>query len=228
MTSKFSAAFLEKFVAPDIKGFTAAEIPDMSEHDSQSEFWLVNYVMNSGLRGNYKPPGNAFVFNYLRRAVAAFREHQVAREATLGFLQTRQSVSLYAAAVLHWEFFASQSWHALLLLRGFGMLLSGQVLPKPFAEGDGSPEERLHNLYNSMKHVESRIENAQILSGATIPVWLTNDGIRSTDFTLTYEDTAEILRDLADWAKVVVDPREMGTRLAALHGWESPVGPISV
>jgi hypothetical protein len=216
MTTQFSDMFLEKFVAPDIRGFTAADIPDMSEHDPESRHWLANYVLNAGLRANYKPPGNAYVFNYLRRTVAAFREHEDAREATLGFLQTRQSVSLYAAAILHWEYFASQSWHALLLLRGFAMFLTGEEVSKPFARGDGSPEERLNNLYSEMKHVESRIENGQILPGATIPVWLSNDGIRSTDHTLSYEDTAAILRDLADWAEVVVDPREMGPALMQL------------
>lgn len=209
----FTDAFFDRFVAPEIRQFTAALVPDMSGHDPESEFWLANYVLNSGLRGDYKPPENAYVFNYLRRAVAAFREHDDARQATMGFLRNRQAVSKYAAAVLHWEFFASQSWHALLLLRGFMKFLTSKDVPMPFARGDGSTEERLSKLYNSMKHAESRIEAGQILPGATIPVWLTNDGIRSTDETLTYEDTAEILRDLAKWANIVVDPHEMGTEL---------------
>ena len=74
-------------------------------------------------------------------------------------------------------------------------------------------EERLNNLYNQMKHAESQIENARLIEAATVSVWLTNDGLRSTDALLTYSETADIHRDLAKWAKVLVDPREMGDKL---------------
>jgi hypothetical protein len=57
-----------------------------------------------------------------------------------------------------------------------------------------------------MKHVESRIENGQILANATVPVWLDNNGLRSVDSTLSYEETAEILRDLAKYADALSDP----------------------
>ena len=62
-----------------------------------------------------------------------------------------------------------------------------------------------------MKHAESRIENGQIIEGATIPVWLTNEGLRSTEALLTYAATGDILRDLAKWANVIVDPSDMAT-----------------
>ena len=67
-----------------------------------------------------------------------------------------------------------------------------------------------------MKHVESRIATGQILPDATIPVWLTNEGIRSTDALLTYGETGEILRDIARWADVMEDPREMRNKLSSL------------
>jgi hypothetical protein len=69
-----------------------------------------------------------------------------------------------------------------------------------------------------MKHVESRIENGQIIEGATIPVWLTNEGLRSTDALLTYAETGDILRDLAKWANIVVDPSEMANKLRQTSG----------
>lgn len=190
----------------------------MAEHDPESKFWLANFVLNSGFRGTYNPPGNAYAYNYLRRAVAAFSEHQEARLATLEFLSSgRQSLSRYAAAVLHWEFFLGQSWHAYLLLRGLFGFLTQQAISMPFVRGERSVEERLSDLYNQMKHVESRIENGQMIQGTTIPVWLTNEGIRSTDAHLTYADTGEVLRDVARWANVIVDPREMANKLRELR-----------
>ena len=108
-----SGHFLDNFVAPGISDFTSAEIPNMSEDDPESTFWLATFVLNSGLRGNFNPPGNAYAYNYLRRTVAAFSEHEEARQATLAVPSSgRQSLSHYVAATLHWEFFLGQSWHA--------------------------------------------------------------------------------------------------------------------
>lgn len=47
-------------------------------------------------------------------------------------------------------------------------------------------------------------------------MWLTNDGIESTDACLTYIETAEILRDLAKWAGILEDPLQMADKVRAL------------
>ncbi len=51
-----------------------------------------------------------------------------------------------------------------------------------------------------MKHVESRIDNAQMLPGATVPVWLENEGLRSVDANLTFTETGEVLMEIAKYA----------------------------
>ncbi|HEY3210823.1 MAG TPA: hypothetical protein VGL18_13740 [Actinomycetota bacterium] len=212
-----SGYFLDRFVAPGISDFTSAEVPDMTGYDPESKFWLANFVLNSGLGGNLRPPGNAYAYNYLRRAVAAFSEHEGARQATLSFLASdRQSVSQYAAAVLHWEFFLGQSWHAYLLLRGLFKFLTQGDVPQVFVRGEGSVEERLNDLYSQMKHVESRIEHGQMMEGATVPVWLTNEGLRSVDSLLTYAETGDVLRDVAKWANIIVAPTDMANKLREL------------
>ncbi|HEX8862632.1 MAG TPA: hypothetical protein VGC06_26785 [Actinomycetes bacterium] len=94
--------------------------------------------------------------------MAAFSAYEEARQATLAFLASRQqSTPPYAAATLHWDFFFSQSWHAHLLMRGLFKFLTEQDVPKVFVQGERSVEERLNNLYNHMKHVESRISNRE-------------------------------------------------------------------
>jgi len=57
-----------------------------------------------------------------------------------------------------------------------------------------------------MKHVESRIENGQMLPEATVPVWLSNEGLVSTEALLTFAETAEVLKDIAKWADILSDP----------------------
>lgn len=68
-------------------------------------------------------------------------------------------------------------------------------------------EQRLNALYNQMKHVESRIENEQMIPGATVPVWLENEGLRSVDANLTYAESGEVLKELAKYADALSNPK---------------------
>lgn len=94
---------------------------------------------------------------------------------------------------------------------------TGEADWRVYKPGDDSVEERLNALYNSMKHIESRIAAGQILEDAIVPVWLTNEGIRNTDVVLTYSDTRDVLQDLAKWANVFQDPREIATKLQTME-----------
>lgn len=199
--TQFSNYVLEKYIAPEISSFKKAEIPDMSNWAKEAPNWVGNFFLNSILVTSYKPPFNAYAFNFLRRAQAAFIEHKSAREATYSFLESGgQSPTRYCLALFHWETFLGQAWHAYaILLKAFKS--------KAFSKGDGSLEERLNNLYNQMKHVESRIECMQMLPEATVPVWLTNDGIKSIDAFMTYGETADVLKQIAVWADALMNPK---------------------
>jgi hypothetical protein len=196
----FSNFVLDKFIAPGASELVAAEIPDMSTYDAQSTHWVSNFFLNSVLRAAWKPPLNVYAYNYLRRAVAAFCEHAYARDATLAFIQGgQQSPGTYTKALFHWEVFLGQTWHAYKLLqKGLGGII--------FEPGSDTVEERLNHLYNQMKHVESRIEAGQMAEEATVPVWLTTSGLQSVDASMTYNETAEILSDIAKWANLLSDP----------------------
>ena len=153
------------------------------------------------LRTAWKPPYDIYMYNYLRRAEAAFREHQAARNDTLSFVESgRQSINKYTAALFHWEGFLSQSDHA------YTTLQKCFVLEKRYEKGDGSVLYRLNKFYNHMKHVESRIEEGKLQEGATVAAWLTNQGLVSVDSALSFSETGEILKDLAKWANILQDP----------------------
>lgn len=196
----FSFYALEQGIAPGIRKFSEANIPDCSIFAGQAEHWMANFFLNSTFRGKFSQPFQTYFFNFLRRGRQAFVEHARARELTLAFLQeNRQSASKYVDALFHWESFVGQSWHAY------------QLLAKPmgirvFEKGDGSPSERLNAIYNAMKHVESRIEHGQILEGATVPVWLENEGLRSTDCTFLFSETSEVLAEIGKWGNALMDP----------------------
>lgn len=212
MTTRISNYAKDRFIAPFMSTFTEADMPDMSNHCDQSSDWLSNFILNSILRVNVSSPYRQYIFNYLRRAEAAFRQHDLARKATLDFLQSnRQSASLYMMAIFHWEVFLSQSWHA------YSLIMKMLSIKKIFESGDQSLEDRLNRLYNQSKHAETTIENGNIPEDATIPMWLTNNGLSSNNTHLSYEDTAEILREISKFAQILQDPLTMEEKLRNLR-----------
>jgi hypothetical protein len=200
MAVRFTASFLDRHIAPSVSTFTSAEIPDMSSWSNESSHWIANYILNSAFSASFAPPMNAYAYNYLRRAQYAFSEHHLARLSTLAFIGgCGQSPRVYVDALFHWECFLGQTWHA------FALLITAWE-GRAFDKNDGSVEQRLNALYNQMKHVESRIENGQMIPGATVPVWLENEGLRSVDANLTYTETAEVLKEIAKYADALSNP----------------------
>jgi hypothetical protein len=210
MAITFSAQIRDNHIAPGVSSFTSAEIPDMSQYTKESPHWVANFFLNSAFTAKFRPPMDVYAYNFLRRAQFAFTEHALARESTLRFLEGgNQSVTRYVEALHHWESFLGQAWHAYALLqKAWG--------GKGFDKGDGSVEQRLNAIYNQMKHVESRIDNAQMQPGATVPVWLENQGLRSIDANLTYAESGEVLMELAKYADALMNPKTAKEVLNAL------------
>lgn len=212
MSINFSTYILDRHIAPGVSTFIQADIPDMSTWAKESPYWIANFFLNSAFTGLFVPQMNAYAYNFLRRAQYAFSEYNLARQSTYDFLCKDGAAPMrYAEALFHWECFLGQAWHAFALLAA---AWEGTV----FKKNDGSVEERLNALYNQMKHVESRIENGQMLANATVPVWLENEGLRSTDTTMTYAEAAEILKELAKYADILMNPKTAKTALQELDG----------
>jgi hypothetical protein len=206
----FSAYVVDKFIAPGASTFAQAEIPDMSNWAKESPHWVANFFLYSAFSQAFLPPMNAYAYNFLRRAQYAFSEHHLARDATLAFLSGgRQSPRRYVDALFHWETFLGQSWHAFAILIA---ALEGRA----FEKNDGSIEQRLNALYNQMKHVESRIDHGQMMPGATVSVWLENEGLRSIDVVLTFAETAVILKQIALYADALSNPQTAKEGLARI------------
>jgi hypothetical protein len=201
--------FKDKFVAPEISSFTEASISDLS---GLQERWLVSFILNSGLVVQLDDATRRTIYNFLRRAEAAFREYNSARQMTLAHLANPNpdAVSEYIIAIGHWEVFLSDAYQAwCLLARGQKIL---------FTPGDGSTMQRLNLLYNRTKHAESAIIAEQLPPDGTLPVWLKNDGLRSVESSLTFEEIAEMLKDLAVWADAAQNPATMREKIAAKYG----------
>ena len=154
--------------------------------------------MNSIFRSSMNSPARQQIYNFLRRSHAAFAEYALARESTLDFLKDRKNLR-YVDAIGHWEAFLAYTWQAHRFL--------GQGKNVWFRSGDGSPLQRVNALHTRAKHADEALERGQFIGDSPLCVRLTNDGLRSTDTSISFAEMAEILEELARCADTVQDPR---------------------
>jgi hypothetical protein len=182
---------LDHLVAPDLSKFDDAVIPDLDRWVAVQENWLAHYLLNSLDKG-LAAPAYQRMYYFLRRTQTAVTEWQLARDATLRYLEGRSPL-LYLRAISHWESVLTAAWQAhTILSRG---------KKSWFKPGDGSAPERLNHLYNRQKHAEGAIERGELLNDeGPLVVWLTNSGLRSVERELSYEELARMLDELANVA----------------------------
>lgn len=212
---RWSAFVTDTYFAPDLSRFTSAEIRDMTRTDGEQEHWLSNYMLNTVLRGALATPTRQQIYNFLRRSHSAFADYDLARLKTQQFLADRERIRAYIAAIGHWEDFLGHVWQA-------NEFLARAFLPETkrplFQPGDGSVNQRLHALHSRAKHAADAILRGDFTGETPLCVWLTNDGLKSTDAWLTYGEAADELRSLAEWASAVQDPRTMREKMSAMAG----------
>jgi len=198
----------DTFVGPYMSTFTAAEIPDMSDHDPQQEHWISIFILNTMFRVKLPQSDRQYMFNFLRRAEAAFREYALAREQTLLFLSLPDSPSHYIAAITYWEDFLSQAWISFDLLRKLAHVPKGSL----FKKGEDTVLERLNSLHSLSKHATDEA----FPDDATLVIWLRNNGIHSKRTHLTFDEMAnDILKELARWADRMQDPLTFNEKIKA-------------
>jgi len=199
----------DKFMAPEMSQFTSATLPDLSAIDSEQEHWLANYILNSIMRVNVESPDRQRFFNFLRRSHSAFEEYAAARELTLTYLTEPETKLSYLKAIGHWEALLAYIWQAyrLILPARFGNL---------YEKGEDSSFERLNNLYNMSKHADGAILDGKYFEDSSLCVWLTNEGLKSTDELVTFEEVAEMLTQLAQLAAAIQDPLTMRDKIKDL------------
>lgn len=202
---------LSKFVAPGIGGFTAAEVPSLSDQFPQAPHWVVNHFLNSALRSSFRDGWRQVALGYLRRTHNAFVYYHDARLRTDSYLEGNDPhnprVGRYYDAVSAWENFALQVSMAIDLFR---WLNQGEGA---FRKGDGTKEQRLYDIANCIKHTAGKVDSGQCGPSDTVPLWLTNLGLSSFGISVAYSEAADVLVDLAKLADEYQDPHSLREKL---------------
>lgn len=193
----------DKYIAPELSLFTAADIPDMNAQAVDQAHNQAAFILNSALRGGATLLGRQLFFNAIRRTNAAFDAYGRARDWTLMYLEDPEGHELrYVKAIDAWEDTLGYTWQAL-------QLAANGIKQPWFRKGDGSTPQRLNDLHNTAKHVDERIINGTLHEESPIGVWLTNDGLKSMASQLTYVELSELLDLLGQYSSIVRDPSTM-------------------
>lgn len=223
MAISWNTQLFDELIAPECSTFTEADIPNLQDKYENRRYWVTHLFLNSALQGRYKAPINSYVTAYLRRAEGAFIMHDLARKATIELLAQRQiTPSHYTRALLHWENFLGQAAQAQNIFARLTKSMAGDDHFRLYEPNAGSVNQRLHSIYNSLKHAEKRINAGQMPPNSVSPVWMVNEGLRSTDAHLTWKETGEELDSLAEWADGFQSPSELASWLAARVGEQAP------
>lgn len=201
MAVAWNWALFDEHVATAISKFTGATIPELA-HD-QADYWLDNYFLNSAIGTSFMPPAREYAFTFIRRTSAAFEEYELARAATLQFVDRRsageQPISIYRSALYHWEQCSALAWQAIEVWRKI-------TKSDAFSPGDGSVEERLHHAHNRSKHTDKAIAANQMPTSGPLAMWLVNDGLRTTESLLAWVELKSVLDELGRAAELLQYP----------------------
>lgn len=209
----FSSYFKDNFIAPEISTFKGVELEDLSCYDDQSPHWLYNYILNMGFSYQIKPYYREVIFNFLRRVHGAFEAYDLARKELLEY-------SRFGSGYNPRSYFRALNWIEVCVSfsdQAFRLVLQTyNTEERLFKAGEGSPLERLRELYNKTKHIDGILnENGKTGLGRTLVVYLTTDGIllksRKEGHLLKYSELSELLKELADEASYLSQPSKWGS-----------------
>ena len=138
----------------------------------------------------------------------AFADYHEARSLTAEYLvkgkPDNPASRAYFQAVARWE-------SCLLNLQIFIDVMDKMkkdIKDEPvFKEGDGTLEQRAYGMANTVKHFGSDIFADRHAEEDTIPLWLTNTGLKTRLHEVTYHELAKLVSEVATAADELQDPQ---------------------
>lgn len=175
---------LDKFVAPKLSLLTTCGMPQIEFPEVPFGAVILNQIF-----ARPRPPKQIrLLTNMFRWMDAAFVGYAGARESLSTYtIVPRGKLRDYYRAVLRIEQCLAATDHAGVLAHDLFGLAGKQY----YEQCDGSPRERLRELYVASKHIDGKIrQRGGLRDDATLPIWLTNEGIESKNYTLYFNELA--------------------------------------
>jgi hypothetical protein len=213
MAISFNTDLINRLLAPGLSEFTVCDAPDLTAAHDQATHWLANHFANTLLGPNFKDRFRQYALNQLLRAEVAFRDYHEARDLCLKFFEGGRpdcpAIRTYFRAVSRWE-------SCLLNIQIFIDLMNKMkqaVGDEPvFVAGDGSREQRAYELANAIKHWGGHVSSPKHDESLTIPVWLTNYGLKSHKYQISFADLGTLVSEIAAVADELQYPQSFAAQ----------------
>ncbi len=169
---------LDCFISERIANVTECNLSDLSKEYPGYEKWVTGFGMM--VIFNNQPPEKfrPMALQFVRRAEMAFVEYASARKEIGNYIEKPSEWSLYFRALHHIETSLSMTYQAL----DYSRKATGK---KFFEKHNDTPAYKLNLIYNTSKHQ---------LAGEDQPLWITNEGLKTKETSLTYVDLEGILK----------------------------------
>ena len=181
---------LDKLIAPRLSQLTccgADELPVREE-------LLTEFILNSFVTGKYPDKFKKNALNLIRRVDHAALAYNAGRACLLDYLLDKRGkrVTAYFGAVSYFETHVAH----LNLARWLAMRISrypdrGDL----YSEGSDCFDKRLQEIHNQAKHLHDKITEGSLPKGHTVSMWLTNTGLESVGWAVTFSELIEHLMD---------------------------------
>ena len=203
----YNTNLLNGHLAPGISEFTVCDIPDISAKYPEASHWLANHFLNSVFRGAFNNKYRQYAFNQIFRAQVSFADYHEARALTTEFLikgkPDNPAIRTYFRAVARWESCLLNLQIFIDVMNKMKLDLKGE---RVFNENDGTPEQRSYEMANSIKHWGEKVSSNKHKEQDTIPLWLTNTGLKTRFQAITYHELASLVSEIANVANELQDP----------------------
>lgn len=210
MTVQFNTELLQKFFAPEISDFTAFDAPDLTAAHPEATHWLANHFLNSIFRSSYKNRYRQYAINQIYRAQVAFADYHEARALTTEFIAKSEphnpASRAYFRAVARWE---SCILNIQIFIDVMNKMKKDFKDEMVFKDGDGTPEQRAYAVANVVKHWGGEIFAGRHEEGDTVPLWLSNNSIKTSTCQITYAELGCLVSELAVVAGQLQDSKSL-------------------
>lgn len=207
MSIGYNTDLLNRYFAPGISEFTTCDAPDITEAHPQAPHWLANHFLNSVFRGEFQNKYRQYAVSQIFRAQVAFAYYHEARNLTAEFLTKgnphNPSSREYFHALSRWE---SCLLNLQIFIDTMNKLKKDLKDELVFKDGDGTPEQRAYEIANTVKHYGSDIIAGRHAEEDTVPMWLTNSGLKTRSYEITYQELANLISEVATAADELQDP----------------------
>lgn len=192
----FSDYGLDHYVSQDMSKLSKCGAREVTKGFPESKHWVSDFVLNSAARFSLPPDLTQFSFFFLRRAQAAFIEYDYAREALSEYVAAlpKRKIPLYFRALHHFEITITMLWQAYDFVNNF---IRNDTDKKLYERGDKSRYERLNQVYIHSRHyIPLPTHHLQ-------RVRISNCGIHTAKYSLTFEELQESLEEIGQWADMI-------------------------